>query len=138
MNVKNVSLATLGGAVVFFFAGWLIWGMFLENLMQNYMVEYTNLKKPMPNMGWMVASMFVSAFLLSYIFDKWAGIKTFSSGAKAGALICVLIGLGHGFMAISTLNLMSIQAVGIELVGNLLWGALGGGTIGWILGKLNE
>ena len=138
MNVQKLLLATLAGTVVFYFAGWIIWGMVLGPIQSGYMVDHQNLHHEMPNMVFLVLSMLVHAFLFAYIFEKWAGIKTFKTGAKAGALLAVLLGLGFGFMMMAMMNLYSIHVPLIDIVGNLVWGALGGGVIGWMLGRGEE
>lgn len=138
MNYQKMLLSTLAGGVVFYFAGWLIWGMALAPIQDGHMVNYEGLSKEMPDMVPMVISMFVTAFMFYYIFDRWAGIKTFVTGAKAGALLAVLMGLGHGLLMHSTMNLIDYTVIGTDLIGNAVWGALGGGVIGWLLGRGNE
>lgn len=138
MNIQKLLLGTVVGTIVYFIAGFLIWGFGLEQINQNFMVNYDGLMREMPNMGWMVASMAAHALLVSYIFIKWANIRTFASGAKAGALISVIAGLGSSAMMMATMNIMSYQVVFIDLIGNLVWGAIGGGVIGWLLGRGQE
>ena len=137
MNYQKLLLATLGGAIVFFFAGWLIWGFALYGFYDANTMKYEGLSPEMPNMIYMSASMIVHALLFSYIFLQWAGIKTFVGGAKAGALLAVLMGLGMGFMMLAQMNLINMNIVLVDIVGNLIWGALGGGVIGYILGRGN-
>ena len=138
MNYQKMLLSTLAGGVVFYLAGWLIWGIALGGIQDSHTVNYDGLAREMPDMVAMVLSMLASAFLYYYIFDKWAGIKTFVTGAKAGALLAVLIGLGHGLLMHSMMNLIDYTVIATDLVGNAVWGALGGGVIGWLLGRGNE
>ena len=82
--------------------------------------------------------MIVYGFLYSYIFHRWAGIKTFMGGAKAGALLAVVMGLGTGLMWLAMMNLINTTVVATDIIGNLIWGGLGGGAIGYILGMGEE
>lgn len=138
MNAKQIGLATLAGTVAMFFGGWLIWGMALHNFQQSHTQVYEGLQPEMPNMPLMVLSMVAFALLYSIIFDRWAGIKTFATGAKAGALIATLIGLGHDLMWVASANLIDGTVVGTNVIANLVWGALAGGVIGWVLGKVGD
>jgi hypothetical protein len=49
-------------------------------------------------MVWLVCGHLVYGFLITYIFAKWAGIKTAVTGAKAGAMIALLSGLGFNWI----------------------------------------
>lgn len=138
MNLKRVLMATLAGTVVMFFAGWLIWGMLLFNLHEAHTVQYEGLTPEMPNMILMALAMVPSALLFAIIFDRWAGIKTFATGAKAGALIASLVGLGHDLMWLGSANLIDGTIVGTNIIANLAWGALAGGVIGLVIGKITD
>jgi len=135
MNYQKMLISTLAGAVVFYFAGFLIWGIALSGIQESHSVNYDGLAREAPDMVAMALSMIASAFLFAYIFDRWAGIKTFVTGAKAGALLAVFIGLGHGLLMHSMMNLIDYTVIATDVVGNAIWGALGGGVIGYLLGR---
>ncbi len=138
MDAKKTILGTLAGTVVMFLAGWAIWGFALFNIQKNHTQEYEGLMPDMPNMLLMALSMVSAALLFTIIFDRWAGIKTFKTGAMAGAVIALLIGLNHDLMWLASANLIDGTVVLTNIVGNLVWGALAGGVIGWVLGKLSD
>ena len=135
MNFQKIILATLGGAVVFFLAGWLIWGIALAGIHAEHTTVYEGLQKTMPSMVLVAAGQIVIALLFAIIYHRWAGIKTFATGAKAGALIAVLTTLSQDLMNMAFLNLYDWTVVITNIVGSLIWGAVGGGVIGWILGR---
>jgi len=138
MNTKKLLLGTLVGFVAMFLAGWGIWDLLVEPMTAGYYTEYTGLKKEMPNVGLIAASCLAASFLMTYIFVRWAGIKTFMSGAKAGALIAVLMGLTSSSMLLATLNYFSFQVLLADAFANIFWGGIAGGAIGWILGRGNN
>lgn len=135
MDVTKILLGTIVGAIVMFFSGWLIWGFGLHNFQTANTVQYEGLVKEMPSLGITFAAMIATALLWSIIFNRWAGIKTFATGAKAGAMIAILTGLSTGFMNMSMMNLWTWPIVLSDLGGNLIWGAISGGVIGFILGR---
>ena len=64
-----------------------------------------------------------------------AGIRTFLGGVKAGAVIMFLITLSLNLSLLSTMNLHTGYTPNIlDLAGETVRAALGGGVIGAILG----
>lgn len=135
MNYQKLLLATLGGAVAFFFSGFLMWGIVLGSIQQNHTLIIEKLVKPQPDMVLMAIGMVVFSFLFSLIYHRWAGIKTFKTGAIAGAVIAILYGFGYDLMMLAQMNLIDNVVLLTDILANAVWGALGGGVIGWILGR---
>lgn len=135
MDTQKIVLSTLAGTVVFFLVGYLIWGMALAGFHQENGPVIEGLVKNPPNLIFIAAAMLVTALLYSIIFNRWAGISTFATGAKAGALIAILMGLGSDLLNMGGTNMMSWPIVLSDVAGNLIWGALGGGVIGAVLGR---
>ena len=133
--MQKTVLATLGGAIVFFIAGFLIWGLALANFQAAHKTTTAGVVKTEADFILIIAAMLVSAFLFTLIFQRWAGIKTFATGAKAGAILAALIGLSSELMILAEYNIIDSTIVATNVIGNLVWGALGGGVIGWILGR---
>src|SRR5688500_8907866 len=96
MNIK-VLAATLAGAVTMFVLGWLIFGLLLANYFNASMVNYTGLVKNPPDFIPLFLFQVAFAWLIAFIFDYWAGIKTLVTGLKGGVLILVPIALGINF-----------------------------------------
>ncbi len=138
MDFQKILLATLGGAVTLLLAGFVIWGLCLESIQSSHTIHYEGLRYEQPKMVLLAIAQVLFALLLAIIYNRWAGIKTFLSGAKAGAMIAFLVGLSHSMMMMSMLNLHGWANVAMDSVGNLLWGAIGGGVVGWILGRGQE
>ncbi|MBT8219755.1 MAG: hypothetical protein KJP00_08020, partial [Bacteroidia bacterium] len=127
MDTQKFTLATIAGAVVFFFAGYLIWGIALMNFHQSNLPDIPGLVKNPPDMVLIGLAMIVTAILYTLIFQRWAGIKTFKTGAIAGALLATLMGLGNELMQMSSTNMMTWPVILVDIIGNAVWGALGGG-----------
>ena len=126
MNYQKILLGTLGGAVVMYLAGWVIWGMALKGVQGN---------EDPSSMLHLILAMVVTALLYTIIFNRWASISTFNTGAKAGAVIAILAGLGQDLMGMAFTSSMDMTTLLTNVAGNLVWGALAGGAIGWILGR---
>jgi hypothetical protein len=132
--------ATIVGGIAFFIIGFLIYGVVLDPMvMKPNLNNYPGLVNETPLFVPLIAANLVSAFLLTYIFDRWASISTFMGGLKAGAIILFLMALSFQLMFISFINLSKncIPPVA-DVVGSTVMGALCGGIIGAVLGAMKK
>ena len=132
--------ATVAGGITFFLLGFLIYGLILEqSVMKPNMNTYPGLMNEMPVWAPLVLANLVSALLLSYIFDQWAGIRTFAGGIKGGAIVWFLIALSFQLMFLAFMNLhKNYIPVVADVIGSTVMGAIGGGVIGQVLGMMNK
>ncbi|HEV8593773.1 MAG TPA: hypothetical protein VGQ55_16830 [Pyrinomonadaceae bacterium] len=138
--VTRILAATVAGGIAFFILGFVIYGLILDPMvMKPNMNTYPGLMNETPVWIPLVLANFVSALLLAYIFDKWAGIRTFVGGLSGGAIVYFLMALSFQLMFIAFMNLSKnyIPAIA-DIVGSTLMGAIGGGVIGAVLGMMNK
>jgi hypothetical protein len=136
----RIIAATVAGAVTTFAAGFVIYGLLLDPmLIRPNIQEYAGLLKDPPSMIPLVLSNFTLAFLLAVVFEKWAGVRTFLTGAGAGAIITFLITLYFNFSLFAFMRLFrNFIPMLSDLAGSLILGALVGGVIGLVLGAMNK
>lgn len=138
--ITRVLAAAVAGGITFFILGFVIYGLLLDPMViRPNMNTFAGLMKETPDFIPLVLANIVSALLLAYIFDKWAGIRTFIGGLQAGAIIWFLIALSFQlmFMAFWNLSKNYIPAVA-DVIGSTVMGAIGGGVIGQVLGMMNK
>jgi hypothetical protein len=138
--VTRILAAAVAGGIAFFILGFLIYGLLLDPMvMKPNMNTYPGLMNETPVWIPLVLANFVSALLLAYIFDKWAGIRTFAGGLNGGAIVFFLIALSFQLMFIAFMNLSKnyIPAIA-DIVGSTVMGAIGGGVIGAVLGMMSK
>ena len=134
MNIR-VLLATVVGAVTIFLLGYLFFGILLAQYTMAGEIQYAGLRKTPPDMLLLVLKNIVQAFLLVYVFQYLAEIRTFIGGIKAGAVIIFLITLSQNLSLLSIMNLHTRYTPNIlDLAGETVRAAFGGGVIGAILG----
>ena len=134
MNTR-VLLATVVGAVAIFLLGYLFFGILLVSFTTAGEIPYAGLRKVPPDMLLLVLKNIVQAFLLVYIFEYLAGVRTFLGGVTAGAAIMFLITLSQNLSLLSIMNLHTGYTPNLlDIVGETVRAALGGGVIGAILG----
>ncbi|CAN5849570.1 hypothetical protein BH20ACI4_BH20ACI4_32620 [soil metagenome] len=138
--IIRVLAATVAGGIAFFFLGWLIFGLLLAEFMKAHTINYPGLlKEPMPDMIPLALANLAWAWLIAFIFDYWAGIKTFVGGLKGGALIMfpIILGIDLQFMAFMNLY-QGFTPLIVDVIASTVLGAIAGGVIGLILGLVGK
>ena len=133
MNQTKLIVGTFVGSIAHFLGGWVIFGMLLMKTMESNMVA--GVSKTEPNLLGIFVSGLVYSFLLTFIFERWANIRTLQSGAVAGAIITGLAALSFDIGLFSMANwFTSFSGVVVDVIANTVLGAVTGATIGWFLG----
>lgn len=119
---------TLTGAVVFFFLGWLVWGVLLMGFMEAN--SNTSLNRPMDEMLWwaIILANLITGFLITLILN-WAGAKSYRDGLRIGAIVGVLFALSMDLSYYSMTTLISNVSV-------ILVDALANGVVAAVVGAL--
>lgn len=137
MNTK-VLLAALAGGVASFLLGWLFYGILLEDFMKQNMME--GVMKDETSMGWgpLIVGNLAFGLLLALIYNRWAGISTFKSGAIGGAWVGLLMAFGYDMVSLGTSNVMNMTAALVDPLVSAVMTAIVGGVVGWVLGYNNR
>ena len=138
MNIRILA-ATVAGGITMTLVGWVLFGILLMNYFKDNTQQYANLEKIPPD--WIPLILFNLAFawLIAFIFDYWATIKTLVGGIKGGLLIMVPIGIAVCLQQVAFLNLYRnylVMLVNILIVAVI--GAIAGGVIGLVLGAMHK
>ena len=137
--LSRILAATVAGGVAFFVLGFLVFGVLLDPITRPHLNVYPGLINEVPVFAPLILASFVSAFLLAYIFDRWAGIRTFVGGLKGGAIIWFIIALYFQLMFLAFMNLAKDWIPPMaDVLGSTLIGALAGGVVGLVLGAMNK
>lgn len=136
MNWTKLALGTVVGGILYFFLGWLVWGILLKDSMPmpEGMSELISYKPEEMKMELMMASCLFWALFMTWVLMK-IGSTTFQSGATNGAIAGLLVGLTYGLSLAAMYKFWSVNNTLIDGVANLVVNALLGGIIGWILGR---
>ena len=129
-------MATLAGAVVSFFAGWLLYGMLLADFYAEHAGSASGVMRADEEMVmWALAggNIFYAYFLV-YIFGRWANIRSIGAGFGAGFLLGLIMGIGYSLISYGTSNLQDLTASLVEPLVSAVMMGLTGAAIGWVLG----
>ena len=133
MDTKNFLLASLAGGIVFFVSGYVFYGVLLHDFMMAS--SPAGAMKETPDFGPLILSQLIFGAFLTMVLRRWPGAGTLAQGAKAGASLLVLMGLGFGLAQYATMNAIEPALILVSAVVAAIRGALAGGAIGAVLGR---
>lgn len=131
MNTKTIPAAVLG-AVISFFANWLIYGVLLQDQILDLMVHYDNLLRPEDQM--ILWANILSNLLLGFLYAYVIGLAGNPGSRKSlfiGATLGAFINVSYDLMMYSMANIFDKTLIGYDLIINMVIGGLMGWVIGW-------
>lgn len=133
MNITKMFIAVVAGVVTQFLLEWLLYGIMYEPILGKSPMAEGTLEQP--NFLFMALSYASFCFLLAYIFDRWANIKTFKTGASAGATIGLLIVLMVTFSMSAMKATVDWTANIYGIIASVIVSGAAGGVIAHMLGR---
>ena len=134
MNIRAYIAAIVGG-IFNFLAGWATFGFLLVDFYMINTFHYEGLMKmPMPDLVFVFLSGLSLSFLMTIIFNRWAGVSTFRSGFRNGMILTFFYICAVDLGMFGFYNLMNISLIAVDIVVQTVFGGMMGGIIGWILG----
>lgn len=133
MDTKKFLTGTLVGGIVFFFVGYLFYGVALVGFFTEHA---TGPGKPMEELVWwaLILGNISSGAMLTYIFVKWANISSFGSGMSAAAAIGFFSTLAMDMIRFATTNTFDLTGALADVTVGTVLTAVAGGAIGAVLG----
>jgi hypothetical protein len=132
MNQNKFLLGGLLGTLTMYLLGALIYGQFVQRMIVSNSISGAS-KAPVDIIYIIIGHLFIS-FLVAYIFECWAGIRSFSGGIMGGAIIGFLSVAGNMLIAYGKSSAINLTGVMIDIIAATVIVTLAGGVIGWFLG----
>lgn len=129
MKTKNFVLAGLAGGITDYLLGWLLYGILF--------MDYFGGEMPV-NMTHIALGCLTFGMLMSYIYVKWAAIRTFSTGLQGGIVLGLIMGLMRNFFDASMQEVVDFQKFGVDVAISIVMAALVGGVVGAVNGALSK
>ncbi len=139
MNTKTITAGLIGG-IAAFLLGWVVFGIALKGFYDSNITVYPGLMKTEPtgsDLGLLFLSNLCWSYLLAHIFNKWANVNSFGTGAQAGFVIGLLVAASFDLFIHAFMNLYSTTLVIVDIIMSGVMAAIIGGIIGWYLGRGN-
>lgn len=128
-------IGALIGGVVFFLLGFILYGFVLGDMMASHSNMSCQRSPGDENYGLLVVANLLWGFTFAYVFIK-SNVVGAGAGARMGATLAVLIGLTIDLFLLATTTMYADWTVtGLDVVINIISGAIGGAAIGWWLGR---
>ena len=142
MKNKNYFLAAIVGGITFFLLGWLIYGVVLMEFMNaNSGLSadvFEKFNRTEAEFIWwaLILANVASGFLIATILS-WAQMTSLAAGAKAGAIIGLLIAVSFDFLFYSMTNIFTTTSLVVDIIASTVMTTIGAAIIGWLLGRGN-
>ena len=130
-------LAGLIGGAVALILGFVFYAVLLADFFEANAGSATGVMRADDEMLWgpMIIGHLAWGGLYALIFGRWATISTFVTGAKAGAVIGVLVSLTYNMIGMGTTHVMNMTGALVDVAVMGVISALVGGAVGWFLGR---
>jgi hypothetical protein len=137
MFSKANLLATFAGFLVLFILGWIFYGILAADFYESHHLHPEILKDDENmSLGMIVLSSLIQAFVLSFLFQKWAkGSYSIKEGFIFGAWFGVFVGFGIGLMWYAMSQLMDITGTLFDSTSSIFYYGITGMVIGWVYKK---
>ena len=139
--IIRVLAAGIAGGLVFFVLGYLLFGVLLDPYFRENMIQYPGLMKtPMPDMLPLIGWNLVNGIFFAFVFEYWAGIRTFVGGLKGGAILMFMLMLMTDLQYLAFMNVWKggPAPVLVDVIAGTVLGAIAGGAAGFVLGLMNK
>jgi hypothetical protein len=133
---KKIIFGTLAGAITSFCLGGLVFGFLLKDLMAEWMTGFLTCRHIEPPMVPIFIANIISSLLLALYLQK-SSVSTLMGGLKAGGLFFLLLYLWFDLWMFASFTGMTTQLMAIDTAANTLIGAITGGVVVWIFGKVS-
>ena len=136
MDTKKFLTGTVVGGIVFFFLGYLIYGVALNGFFSQHAGPNAGTMKPMEEIVWwaLIVGNLASGSLLSYIFLKWANIFSFGNGLSAGASIGFFMALSIELVRYATAGMLDLTGSLTNVLILTVMNGVAGGAISAVFG----
>lgn len=137
MSTSKILIAGIVSGVVYFFLGWIVYGMLLSGFMEGQAGSATGVYRGDDEMIWwaLILGSLLYGLLFAYIFGHWTNITLPVTGAKAGAVIGLLVGASIDFMIYATTHITNLTGTLVDVLAYGAMSAVVGAVAAWMLGR---
>lgn len=130
---KKILFGTLGGLVTGVILAMAIFMGILGGMAEKWQAEYASCLNM--NMTGAILGSTIFSLFMAILLHKF-GVNNFKAGAIAGGWITLLLILWFALWNASTFTAYPWSWVPYDVIGNTIIGAVAGGVVGWIYGKV--
>ena len=130
MNLKKILLPGIAGGVIYFFLGYLFYGLLFKDAMGN---NIAGVNRPVDQMVWwiLILGEIFYGLLLAFIISKSTDVS-FMTGLVTGAITGFLVSSSFDFVMHSTTYLFNKKQVIYDVAIVTVMSAITGGVVAFI------
>ena len=128
MKAKNFLVSGIAGGIVYYLLGWLFYGILFKDF-------FPQPEASTQMMIFILLGCLTYGLFIAYIFTKWAQITTAGTGAKAGAVLGLWLGLFYNFFNMAMMPEATYEMAALDLGITIVSTSIIGAIIGTINGK---
>jgi drug/metabolite transporter (DMT)-like permease len=139
-KITRVAIAAVVGSLLLAFFEAITYAVIIPDLVDANRIAYEGLYREQPGLIPFLLFNLLWATLLTFLFEYWADIRTFTRGAMSGAVImgAIVTGINLGFIAFFNMLENIYLIVPVKVAFMVVTGAVAGGVIAMILGWENR
>lgn len=134
MITRKCVLATLAAFVTMYALGYAIYEWILGSFMAENVGTATGVMRDPPSFLHISLGQLAGAGLLATVLS-WKGVKSAMAGARAGAVVGLLLAAYYGFMMLGTTNTTTMEAVFADVVGSMVMLGGAGAVVAVVMGR---
>ncbi len=136
MQTSKFVVSGIVGGVVSFFAGYLIYGLALMSFFTANHGTATGVMRASTDMVWwaLIAGNLFYGLTISYIFNRWANIRSLGAGLGAGFIIGLLMTAGSDLVMYGTANISNLNGTLVDILCGAVMTAITGAAVGLMNG----
>ena len=135
MNTNKFFLSGIAGGIVFFFIGYLFYGLLLADFFMTHAGPAKGVARD-PNhllFLYLILGNLLSGFFLAYIFSK-TGVSTLGAGLVTGAIIGFFMSSSYDCINYATSWVNSRTSVVADVATFTVMSAIAGAVVAWVAG----
>lgn len=134
MDIKKLITGAIAGGVVFFFMGWLVYGILLDDFMRHNPGQIGLIGRKEPVYAFLAGGQLLYGFLLTYIILR-SNVTSIAGGLLTGAVVGFLLAAAVDLTMYGTSIIISKKGMAADVAGFTVMAALAGVAIAAVTGR---
>lgn len=134
MDIKKFIIGGVIGGLVFFFSGWLMYGVLLADFMRHNPGELGLIGRKEALFPYLIAGQLLYGFLLAFMLLK-SNVNSIGGGLVTGAIVGGMLSAAVNLTTYGTSIMMSKKGMAADIIAVTIMAALAGATIAAVVGR---
>jgi hypothetical protein len=133
MNPKRLLIGTIGGGIVLFVVGYLMFSVAFDSFYRANIGSATGVSRASELLWATILGSLSYAALITYTIENRSGAVTVGTGAQIGAIVGFLLWFTADFVIYGTTNVANLTRTIVDPLLEIVHGGIGGAVIAAVL-----